>query len=340
MGCKPSDICYDDCMNETPLKKHRVRKSLGWGSLLLAIAITVVHWFQFDSLAPVTMIPPWLWLMPGLILLGLSFTQLSRSILAASLTLWGLFAFLNVEEVHGLIRWPAYSLEVAALSDRFRVVSLNCNVGNRSAVAELESFQPDIVLLQESPSLDTLREVAHGFWGESANVAWAGDVSILVNGEFDPVLVDPNRHFSHGVATLNDGTRLDVVSLRLSPPVFRIDFLEAGFWNDHRARRIEHRNQLQEIVDYLVENQVTDNLVVGGDCNMVGGDGGFSPFQHLNDAFKQGGSGWCNTGTSEYPLFRVDQIWTTANLKCELLQAFKTRNSDHRMVVADFQIQP
>ena len=83
----------------------------------------------------------------------------------------------------------------------------------------------------------------------------------------------------------------------------------------------------------------TDHWIIGGDFNLPGTDGALSAFAELRDAFEEGGVGWCNTGTSDYPLFRVDQIWISSDLECDVLKAFATNHSDHRMVIADLSAQ-
>ena len=158
------------------------------------------------------------------------------------------------------------------------------------------------------------------------------------NGE--TVHMNPASHFVHAVITLESGQKIDVVSLRLSAPVFRIDFLSSGFWTDHVKTRRKHRRQLQEVSEHLEKFARSEHIVIGGDFNLVGNDGALSALNQYKDSFFTAGSGWGNTGTSDYPLFRVDQIWTNSNLKCSASQAFATKNSDHRMVIADFDLSP
>lgn len=162
----------------------------------------------------------------------------------------------------------------------------------------------------------------------------------MAKGSVEPVLVDPQSHFAHAVVTNQNEFQFDVVSLRLSPPVFRMDFWGQRFWNDHNRTRKNHRNQLQQIMDHLKLNARTKHVIIGGDFNLVGGDGALSALtqsktKRMKDTFHTAGVGWCNTGTSEYPLFRVDQIWTNQNFSALSNQTIATKRSDHRMVIAD-----
>jgi hypothetical protein len=59
----------------------------------------------------------------------------------------------------------------------------------------------------------------------------------------------------------------------------------------------------------------------------------------LSDTFRNAGRGWGATGTNEYPLFRVGQIWTSDSLQAESVTVRKTLHSDHRMVVCDLTFE-
>lgn len=326
-------------MEEISKKKYRFRAACGWISLLVAITIFAVHWFQFDSLAPVTLVPPWLWLVPAFLLTAVSSKGISRAFLLGIIIAWSIFFVLFAEEARSLVRLGRPTLSVdGPEKGGIRVASLNCNVGKVQAALEVGQFNPDIVLLQESPGADRASEIGAALFGDNASFVDGGDAAIIVNGMLEPSTVDGSRHFVHAVATLNGGQVIDIVSLRLSPPVFRMDFWETGFWEDHRKTRKKHRSQLQAVMDYLEQHQVTPNLIIGGDFNMVGNDSAFSPFAGLSDTFKEAGVGWCNTGTNDYPLFRVDQIWTSNGFVCNVMKAYQTENSDHRMIFADVQV--
>ena len=218
----------------------------------------------------------------------------------------------------------------------FRIVTLNCNMGSKKAAIEPKELSPDIVFFQESPGSNDIKQIAAEFYGDQAGWVYGGDTSMIANGSVKPIHTDRGSHFVHAVVTLSSGFQLDAVSLRLAAPVFRLDFYSSGFWADHKAVRIKHRNQLREVVDHLNKSAVTDNWIIGGDFNLVGNDGALSPFAELQDSFLKSGVGWGNTGTNDYPLFRVDQIWKAGNLKSTSNYALPTEHSDHRIVVAEF----
>ena len=319
-----------------------MRNKFGAASVAVAVGLIVVHYFQFDSLAAVTLVPPWCWLVPALLTTWFSFRLDSRIVLWAGLVFWGIFVALFVEEASSLLRFGQQSavLTAAEKPATIRVVTLNCNVGNPNAANEVVRFMPDIILFQESPSDRHLAELSNENQPAKCAYVWGGDTSILVNGSLEAIHIDKSSHFSHALATLKNGRQVDVVSLRLCPPVFRVDFWSSEFWNDHRQRRRQRRQQLSEIRAHLDMNQKTDYLVIGGDFNAAGNDGSFVPAMNgLQDSFLTAGTGWGNTGTNDIPIFRVDQIWSTRNLECEIVKAYKTIHSDHRFVICDLRIQ-
>jgi hypothetical protein len=59
----------------------------------------------------------------------------------------------------------------------------------------------------------------------------------------------------------------------------------------------------------------------------------------LFDTFREAGRGWGSTGTNEFPLFRVDQVWASRGFRAESVTARRVVHSDHRLVVCDVVIE-
>jgi len=249
----------DDTKTETA-RSFWIEKLLALSALALGIFLVVCHWFQFDALAAVTLVPPWGWLILALLIIAASYRGLTRPTLLAIGAVWILFTALFVEEARSMFRF------------------------NQQTIARDDSTNVRIV-------------------------------SIICRGTIELIKSEIGSHFHHALVTLPEGERFDVVSLRLSSPVFRLDPFSSEFWKDHLDKRLDHRRQIQEVIDHLQTNHVTDNWIVGGDFNLPGGGGATSPM---------------------YPLFRVDQIWLSPSLVPRTSKAWATKNSDHRMVVVDF----
>jgi endonuclease/exonuclease/phosphatase (EEP) superfamily protein YafD len=256
------------------------------------------------------------------------------------LALWVAFAVIFVEEARSmarLVRSPEVGWrEVSEQGRVVRVVSLNCYVCNAQAAAEVAAYEPDIVLLQESPNREHLARLCCDFFGDDGEFIWGGDTAILARGRLQPRHVEGTSHFVHAVVELPNGLKMDVISVRLSPPVFRLDFWRAGFWKDHRDKRVKHRRQIQDVVDEIQSISQDRPVILGSDFNAPPNDGALAALrQRLYDTFQQAGRGWGATGTSRLPLFRVDQIWASRDLHVKSVVARRTINSDHRMVICE-----
>ncbi len=326
--------------NPVRTRSARCRTLALAASALSCAALTVCYWQQPDWLAPVTLVPAWCWLVPAIILTGLGFHRRHHRGCLAVLALWTGFAVLFVEEARSVARLarprPAGWQQARTQGRAVRVVSLNCFAANARAAAEVAAYEPDIVLFQESPSREHLERLSRDFFGADAAFLWGGDTAILTRGSLEPCHVDDTSHFVHAGVQLPTGFKADVISVRLSPPIFRLDFWSPGFWRDHRNQRIKHRRQIQDVMDEIGRDSHSRPLIIGGDFNAPPDDGSLAALQEqLIDTFRQAGRGWGNTGTNRFPLFRVDQIWVGKSLRAESVFARRTLHSDHRMVVCD-----
>lgn len=327
-------------------RPSRRRKAVLALSALLCAAIAACYLLQPDWLAPVTLAPAWFWVVLGIVPAVLGFRRGQRLWPAVVLVLWIAFAAVFVEEARSLVRGvlggdPADEWKAARPQGRaVRVVSLNCYGDARSA-REVAEFEPDIVLLQESPGEQQLDMLARELFGESGSVLSSGDTSIVARGRIRPRVAGAGSHFTFASVELGAGATADVVSLRLNPPVFRVDFWMPGFWRDHRDNRVKHRRQINDVLAQLRKVPEGTPVIVGGDFNAPPGDAALAGLgDRLADAFLTAGRGWGNTGTSRVPLFRVDQVWAGGRFKPVSVTARGTLHSDHRMVVCDLILEP
>lgn len=330
-----------DC--PVPAKFQRLRRAWGVGSVVVLVVASLCLVTQPDWLAPVILLPTWCWLIFGVMLACCGFHADHKRWFVGTLLLWAVFTWLFIEEAHSLVRGESLSsVEWQAARSRgrgIRVVSLNCNVGQARCVEDVAVWEPDIVLLQESPGEEQLQSLVKSLFGRDGSYLYSGDVSILARGTLTRRFSATRSHFVHVEAELPTGSVIDVLSTRLSPPVPRFDFWTPDFWIDHHEKRIDHREQIKQIVDHLQSVTSGSHLIVGGDFNAPPRDDALASLRaRLSDAFLTAGSGWGATGTNEYPLFRVDQVWVSNNIQPISVTAKKTQHSDHRMVVCDLVI--
>jgi endonuclease/exonuclease/phosphatase family metal-dependent hydrolase len=326
-----------------PVRFRILRRSGMLASVVILAVVSMCLVMQPDWLAPVILVPTWCWLILGLMLACCGLQREAKWWVVRVLILWAAFTWLFVEETHSLVRGVTLSpidWRTAHESGRgIRIVSLNCSVGQARCAEEVAVWEPDIVLLQESPGEEQLQDLVESLFGRDGTCLYGGDVSILARGRLTRRFVDERSHFVHAEVELSTGSVVEVVSVRLSPPVPRFDFWRADFWNDHREKRIDHREQINEIIEHVQSVSSGSHLIVGGDFNAPPRDNALATLRsRLSDAFRVAGSGWGATGTNEYPLFRVDQVWVSNSLQPVSVTARKTVHSDHRMVVCDLMI--
>ncbi|MGZ0167972.1 MAG: endonuclease/exonuclease/phosphatase family protein [Planctomycetales bacterium] len=332
-----------DSTDQLSVRSQKFRWLAVSGSVLLLVVVSLCFVIQPDWLASVILVPAWCWLIPGLMLACFGFCRGNKRWSISVLALWAVFTWQFVEEARSLSRFrtlsPVEWQTVRECGHGIRIVSLNCNVGKPRCVEDVAAWEPDVVLLQESPGHEQLQKLTELLFGSDGTFLHGGDVSILARGKLTPRFSDRRSHFVHAEVELPTAAVLDVVSVRLSPPVPRFDFWLPGFWSDHCGKRIEHRQQIRERIEHLHNVPAERRLIVGGDFNAPPRDDALALLRsRLSDAFAEAGNGWGATGTNEYPLFRVDQIWVSKSLQAASVTAKKTLYSDHRLVVCDLLI--
>lgn len=301
-------------------------------SALLCAGLAICYALQPDACVALTIWPPWLWLLPGISLTWLSWSRTTRRSVLGITCFWLLFLLVCAEEPRSLAR-----MALPRSSERgLRVVSLNCGGGSPAAAAEVATFTPDLVLLQEAPTEPKVRELGKRLFGADANVHCGLDTAILVRGKLQPsTLPRGTSHFVAARVRLASVGEVEVVSLRLVPPVVRFDLWSPGCWQDYEENRKIRREQLREVTDYLASIPPHMPVLLGGDFNAPAGDAIFRLLQpQLHDAFTESGVGWGNTALNDMPVSRIDQLWVSRPFRALSLQTVQTQNSDHRMIAA------
>lgn len=335
-----------------PLAASPWDAALGRGTLTLFSAfgcfISIAYALQPDWLVPVTMVPAWLWLAPIVLILVLFWRSKLRNRWRLFFGISLLFTILFVEESRtltlGLLRSQAVTRNQTEKQHTIRVLSFNCAGAAHARLNEILQYDADVILLQESPGNQAVQTLAKTAFGDGGQAIWNGDTSIVVRGKFRILHQQVNKHFVAIEATLASEETLGIVSLRLSPPVFRLDFWTRNFWIEHAATREKHRDQIEEVMVALQQQNAdfeNQHWIIGGDFNSVAGDGAFSAIKQRGfvESFATAGLGYGATGSNNSPLFRIDQIWYRG-LTARSSTARKSKSSDHRIVVADLVIEP
>jgi len=321
----------------------RTLRTIASGLSLSVWAVAFLcYWLRPDTFAIVTMYPAWVWFAAGSVLAIASFGRGRTRPAALAVILWLSYMAVFVEEPASMLRsgrWPSDDWAAArARGEGLRVVSLNCMGGSVLAAREAWNYDPDIVLLQESPPLQQLRQVAAELLGERASIVSGPDTAIVARGNVStvPLARDLSMFATHARVPTASGVEAEVIAIRLLPPTLCLDLLSVSCWQAQLANRQARRAQAQLLAAHLASVPPGSPLILGGDFNAPAGDGAFRPLRpRLRDAFAAAGVGWGNTATNDLPLIRVDQIWVSPQWRVAATVARQTQHSDHRVVISD-----
>lgn len=304
------------------MKRAGAYLSVGAGLFLFA-----VYWLRPDWATAATIFPAWSWL----ILWALSIPARRHWSFKIASLLWLVFALTFVEEIRSLSK---SCLPTSDQTADLKVITINCSGSIRPLLLALEEA-PDIILIQETPQSDVVNE-----WVE-ANEAYAYahgiDTSILVKGNIRHI--GAKGFFYNTVFAEIDGVNYHLTSLRLATSNPRIDLWNSDCWAKQRAKREQQIEQISEITRAFPPSRENYRVILGGDFNVPQGDRVFSKIDDkLVDSFASGGRGWCNTIMDSIPLLRIDQIWTSPNMRSTKAFAQRVDAADHRMYVAELNL--
>lgn len=246
---------------------------------------------------------------------------------------WGVFILCFVEES---ISMPRMLVPLGQHS--LRVVTLNCGWGRVEAVQELKKLNPDVLLLQESPSTEDLEKLAKEFFGEDGSIVPGPDATIIALGKLEQIGFDRRiNNFVSAKLTTPSGKSLNLVSLRMNPPVLRLDIYDPTAWSEFTQSRIARRTESEEIA-HRIKGAGFEPDFIAGDFNSPPDSRAFGSLTRgLLDSFKSSGRGYGATAVNPLPcLVRIDQIYFSPKLKCVNSWTFAGKESDHRAMVADF----
>jgi endonuclease/exonuclease/phosphatase (EEP) superfamily protein YafD len=241
-----------------------------------------------------------------------------------------LFALLGV---HG--EWPRLPRSSASTAERLTVVSWNV-AGTPASWQVLRDLNPDLVLVQEE---------AGGPSPAWPGTTWAGSFDPGTLSRF-PLTVLPTRKVGPWVAPLVTlvelpGGTVVVVNVRLVLPSV-VTWAASGFQDSPRAGHQARTAQFPALAD-LVRATMRDtgarSALVCGDFNSPATLPSFGSLRaFLIDAWEAAGQGWPGTATSELPLARIDQCWSTPDLRPVSARSIRAGVSDHRLLRVEYEL--
>ena len=312
-------------------------------SAILCLFLYFCFYLRPDFFTAITMVPVWAWCVLGMLLALLGFQKASKRLVIILICIWIFFLLVFAEEPWSLLhsgRRSSADFQMARQRGAaLRVVSLNCRNGNVAAAEEVQQYDPDIVLLQETPRAREVKALAQKLYGDEAGFVCGTDASLIVHGAILDSPRPESTHYMQARVLMHNGVELEAVSVHLLSPVTKHGLLSDDTFMEMVRNRVNRRDELTIIANQLGAVPRSLPMIVGGDFNAPAGDAIFrllSPALH--DTFKEAGSGWGNTFSNNHPIQRIDQVWVNRRFKTMNVSARKTINSDHRLVVCDLMV--
>jgi endonuclease/exonuclease/phosphatase (EEP) superfamily protein YafD len=330
------------------MNRSRFRRRFGWALVGLSLALhflTIVAFSrQPDIMAAYTVMPIWIWGGIGLCLSCSAFLFLRASLSLIVSGIWAVTILLGADEARVLAHFnkeapqpgPAAPSRGASV---MRVITLNCaHFEHGDPSEDLARWEPDVVLLQEVSPVQ-IKAIADTLYGGRGDYRFHKSSGIVTRWKIEREVRNPL--YRDEQVTIRDphGTDIEVVNLHLTSAATNLELWKSSAWHLHRDVRKERLQELSTALQ-LLEQTVpfqTRPILLGGDFNSPANDPVHSLLaRDFTDAFEAAGTGWSNTFQRRVPILRLDCLYTTDQFIPVRARAVTTRNSDHRMVVADF----
>lgn len=331
---------------------HMLHRRLGWTLVGLSLALHLVTVFcysrQPDAFAAFTVLPIWVWGGIGLVFCMVAFYFLRASLSLVMTAVWAVTLLIGADEARVLANFgkPVLHAGSPAPCDGIpvlRVATLNCaslQFGDPSS--DIAAWKPDIVLLQDIYP-HQVRQVADALYGGHGDyrvhVSAQGGVGIVTRWKILREVRNPAMRSQQVSIETPDGRSLEIVNVHLVTAATDLAFWHRHAWREHRinrAIRLREISTARQVLEKTTNFPNTPTLF-GGDFNA-----GATDVVHRQmsadfvDAFAAAGTGWGNTYQRRFPILRIDHLYATRHLTPVRCRTVTTRNSDHRMVVADY----
>ncbi len=324
-------------------------RRFGWTlvgiSLLLHVFTVYCFSRQPDRFAAFTVMPIWLWGGFGLILSTVAYYFLRASLSLIMTAVWAITLLVGADEARVLANFgksPPLPGQ-AALHEGMpvlRVVTLNAAIfdyGNPAT--DIAAWQPDIVLLQDAFPYQ-VRQIADVIYGGRGDYRAHQTNGVVTRWKIQREIRDPSRRDQQVTILLPNSREIEVVNVHLSTAATDLRFWEKSAWSSHRINRAVRLHELsltRQVLEQTTPNFPDAPVIFGGDFNAPATD---IIHQQMHrdfvDAFAAAGTGWGNTYQRRFPILRIDHLYATRHFVPVRSRVVVSKNSDHRMVVADF----
>lgn len=323
-------------------------RRLGWTmvgiSLLLHVFTVYCFSRQPDRFAAFTVMPIWLWGAFGLLLSTVAYFFLRASLSLIMTAVWAITLLVGADEARVLANFGK-SPPLPGQAERYegkpvlRVVTMNCaGFKYGSPATDIAAWQPDIVLLQDAYPYQ-VRQIADVLYGGVGDYRANQTNGVITRFKIIREIRDATRRDQQVTIELSNGESIEVVNVHLLTAATDLRLWHKTAWATHRNNRAVRLRELsltRQVLAQTIRFPETPTIF-GGDFNAPASDIVHRQLgRDFVDAFAAAGTGWGDTYQRRFPVLRIDHIYVTRHFIPVRCKVVETKNSDHRMVVADF----
>lgn len=324
-----------------------IRRRSGWTLVLLSLALHLVTVFCFsvqpDRLAAFTVVPIWFWGGIGLLLSSFAFYFLRAPLSLILSGVWALTLLVGADEARALGNLGKEPPEPGPAKPYhgkkvLRVLTMNTGMFRYGDPSDdIAAWDPDIVFLQQTLPNQT-HKIASKLYNGQGNVRTLGVNGVITRWKIDAE--NRNHLIRNQQLTLvqPDGSRIQIVNVHLLTAATDLALWNRDSWRNHRNNRVIRKQEISVALQILSQttNFPAEPTLFAGDFNASATDVVHRYLaRDFVDAFAEAGTGWGDTYHNRFPILRIDHIYSTRHFTPVRCRAVKTRNSDHRLVVAD-----
>lgn len=329
--------------------RHPFGLALVLFSLALNFVTIVVFAHQPDSFAAFTVLPVWFWGLLGLLCSLFPYFLFRAPLALFTSTAWFVSVLVLSDEAPSLVRFGQTSIDDGPPQpylnrQPLRVISLNWSSNSAKLAPAIESWNPDIVFIQEMHHPYRIKELADALYGQTGDYRYDENhlCGVVLRGRFKKALLEPQYRSQFLTARLTNGNLVELVNLHLQPASTNLSLWKPSCWKEHRKNRIQRRAELEFALAFLNEYTPFPNrpTLIAGDFNCPATDGSNDILEKdFTDTFRAVGTGWGNTYHRRIPLLRLDQIHSSHHFLPLRSRAVTIKQSEHRMIITDLLLE-
>lgn len=325
-----------------------ISRRLGWTLVVVSLLLHVFTVYCFsrqpDRFAAFTVMPIWLWGGFGLLLSTAAYFFLRASLSLIMTAVWAITLLVGADEARVLANFGK-SAPLPGQAEPYqgkpvlRVITMNCAAFTHGNPAtDLAAWQPDIVLVQDAFPFQ-VRQIADVLYGGVGDYRAHQTNGVITRFKITREIRDATRRDQQVTIEFPNSKQIEVVNVHLLTAATDLRLWHKSAWVSHRNNRAVRLRELsltRQVLEQTTKFPDTPTIF-GGDFNAPASDISHRQLgRDFLDAFAAAGTGWGDTYPRRFPILRIDHVYVTRHFVPVRCRVVETKNSDHRMVVADF----